>query len=124
VAASFASRTMRWGGIIILLFVIWHLADLTWGWANPDFVRGDVYNNIDASLSRWPVTLLYIVANLALGAHLSHGAWSLFQSLGVNNPRYNAAKIVLARSFAAIAVIGNVSFPIAVQLGIIAGHSG
>lgn len=119
VAASFASRTMRWTGIIVILFLFWHLADFTWGWVNPGFVRGDVYRNVTASLERVPVTILYVVANLALGVHLFHGAWSLFQSLGVNNPKYNKARKVFAWSFAAIIVIGNVSFPIAVQLGII-----
>ena len=87
--ASFASRTMRWTGIIVLLFIIWHLADLTWGWANPDFVKGAVYYNIDQSLSRLPVAALYIVANIALGIHLFHGTWSLFQSMGWSNPRFN-----------------------------------
>lgn len=119
IAASFASRTMRWGGIIILLFLIWHLADLTWGWANPDFVRGEAYHNVSTSLSRVPVTVLYIVANLALGFHLSHGAWSIFQSLGINNPKYNNARRWFARGFAAIVVIGNISFPIAIQMGIV-----
>lgn len=119
IAASFASRTMRWGGIIIFLFLFWHLADLTWGFANPDFVRGAAYDNVAASLSRVPVTILYVVANLALGLHISHGAWSIFQSLGINNPKYNNARRIFARSFAAIIVIGNVSFPIAVQLGIV-----
>ena len=73
-AANFASRTMRWTGVIVLLFLAWHLADLTWGWVNPDFVRGDVYDNVVASLERVPVALLYIVANIALGLHLFHGA--------------------------------------------------
>jgi len=119
IAASFASRTMRWGGLIILLFLIWHLADLTWGFANPEFVRGDAYDNVTASLQRVPVTILYVVANIALGFHISHGAWSIFQSLGINNPKYNAARRAFARSFAAIIVIGNVSFPVAIQLGIV-----
>ena len=60
VAADFAARTMRWTGIIVLLFLFFHLADLTWGWFNPDFVRGEVYRNVDASLSRIPVAILYI----------------------------------------------------------------
>ncbi|MFN8016197.1 MAG: succinate dehydrogenase cytochrome b subunit [Acidimicrobiia bacterium] len=119
IAANFASRTMRWGGIIILLFLIWHLADLTWGFANPDFVRGQAYENVSQSLQRVPVTILYIVANLALGVHLFHGAWSIFQSLGINNPKYNNARKWFARGFAAIIVIGNISFPIAIQLGIV-----
>jgi succinate dehydrogenase / fumarate reductase cytochrome b subunit len=118
-AANFASRTMRWGGIIIILFLFWHLADLTWGWFNPDFVRGDAYRNVSASLQRVPVTALYVVANIALGVHIFHGAWSIFQSLGVNNPKYNNARKIFARVFAAIIVIGNVSFPIAIQLGVV-----
>lgn len=119
IAASFASRTMRWGGIIILLFLFWHLADLTWGFANPDFVRGHAYDNVAQSLQRVPITALYIVANLALGFHLSHGAWSLFQSLGINNPKYNSARRWFARGFATVIVLGNISFPVAVQLGIV-----
>jgi succinate dehydrogenase / fumarate reductase cytochrome b subunit len=119
VAADFAARTMRWTGIIVLLFLIWHLADFTWGWVNPDFVRGAVYRNVDASLSRLPVAILYIVANIALGIHLFHGTWSLFQSLGWNSPRFNAWRRGLATAVATVIVVGNVSFPIAVQAGIV-----
>lgn len=117
--ANFASRTMRWTGIIVVLFLAWHLADLTWGWVNPDFVRGAVYRNVDASLSRIPVAALYIVANIALGIHLFHGTWSLFQSLGINSPRFNKWRQGLAAGIATIIVVGNVSFPIAVLSGVI-----
>jgi succinate dehydrogenase / fumarate reductase, cytochrome b subunit len=119
VAADFAARTMRWTGIIVLLFLFWHLADFTWGWFNPGFVRGDVYRNVDASLSRVPVSVLYIVANIALGIHLFHGTWSLFQSMGWNNPRFNQWRRSLAAGVATIIVVGNVSFPIAIMAGII-----
>jgi succinate dehydrogenase / fumarate reductase cytochrome b subunit len=115
VAANFASRTMRWTGIIVILFVAWHLADLTWGFANPDFVRGDPYNNLVASFQRVPVAILYIVAMAALAVHIFHGAWSLFQSLGWNNPRFNRWRLYFARGFAAVIFIGNCSFPILVQ---------
>ena len=117
--ANFASRTMRWTGIIVLLFLFWHLADFTWGWFNPDYARGEVYRNVDASLSRLPVAALYIVANIALGIHLFHGTWSLFQSMGWNNPRFNEWRRGLAAGVATIIVVGNVSFPIAVIAGII-----
>jgi succinate dehydrogenase / fumarate reductase cytochrome b subunit len=117
--ANFASRTMRWTGGIVALFVLWHLADLTWGWANPGYVRGDVYRNVDASLSRIPVAALYIVANIALGVHLFHGAWSLFQSMGWSNPRFNKWRRGFAIGFATLIVVGNVSFPIAVLAGIV-----
>jgi succinate dehydrogenase / fumarate reductase cytochrome b subunit len=118
-AANFASRTMRVTGVIVALFVIWHLMDLTWGWVNPDFESGAAYENVVASLSRVPVAILYIVANLALGVHLYHGGWSLFQSLGWNNPRFNSVRRYAATAFAAIVVIGNISFPIAVLAGIV-----
>ena len=89
VAANFASRTMRWTGVIVGLFVIFHLLDLTWGTANPNFVRGDPYDNLFDGFERVPVAIVYILANIALGVHLFHGVWSMFQSLGWNNPRFN-----------------------------------
>ena len=113
VAASFASRTMRVTGVIFSLFLLFHLADLTWGWFNPGFVRGEVMRNLHASLSRVPVAILYILGNLALGIHLSHGLWSMFQSLGWNNPRFNSWRRGFARGFAALIVIGNLSFVVA-----------
>jgi succinate dehydrogenase / fumarate reductase cytochrome b subunit len=66
-----------------------------------------------------PVAALYVVANLALGVHLFHGAWSLFQSIGANSPRFNRWRRAFATGFAAVVVAGNVSFPIAVLAGII-----
>ena len=80
---------MRWTGVIVALFVVFHLLDLTWGSANPNFVRGDPYDNLFNSFERVPVAIVYIVAMLALGFHIFHGAWSMFQSLGLNNPRWN-----------------------------------
>lgn len=117
--ASFASRTMRLTGIVFALFLLWHLADLTWGWVNPDFVRGAAYENLDRSLSRIPVAILYIVANIALGIHLFHGAWSIFQSMGWANPKFNKWRRGFATGLATIVVVGNVSFPVAVLAGIV-----
>lgn len=117
--ASFASRSMRWTGSIVAIFIVWHLADLTWGFVHPDHVVGAAYYNIDQSLSRIPVALLYIVGNVALGIHLFHGVWSLFQSLGWNNPRFNAWRRYIAVGSAALIVAGNVSFPIAVMAGVV-----
>ena len=74
VAANFASRTMRWTGIIVALFVVFHLLDLTWGSANPHFVRGDPYDNLFYSFERVPVAIAYIVAMLALAASTSSTA--------------------------------------------------
>ena len=119
IAANFASRTMRWTGIIVILFVVFHLADLTWGSANPDFERGDVYHNMVYSFSRDPVAAIYIVANLALAVHIYHGAWSLFASLGVSNPRIVRFRRRFAVAFAGIILVGNVSFPIMTLAGVI-----
>ncbi len=122
--ASLASRSMRLSGIVVFAFIVWHLLDLTFGVVNTvgtdgEFVRTEVYANVVRSFERWPVALFYIVANLLLGLHLSHGAWSIFQSLGWNNPRFNAWRRAFASGFAAVVVIGNVSFPIAVLIGVV-----
>jgi succinate dehydrogenase / fumarate reductase cytochrome b subunit len=120
VAATYASRTMRWTGPIIALFILYHLADLTWGWwLDDDFVPGDPYHNVAESLGNLPVAILYIVANVALAWHIFHGAWSMFQSLGVNNPRYNHLRRSLATLVAGLILVGNLSFPILTQAGLI-----
>ena len=119
IAANFASRTMRWTGPIILLYVLFHLADLTWGWVDNDWVRGDVYNNVYSSMSALPIALIYIAANIALAIHIFHGAWSMFQSLGINNPKYNSLRRGIAQGLAGLILVGNLSFPLAVQFGLI-----
>ena len=119
VAATFAARSMRWTGVIVLLFIVYHLLDLTFGPANPNFQQAMPYENTIASFKRWPVALFYIVANLALGVHLYHGAWSLFQSVGWNRRRFNPWRRTFATAFAAIIVAGNVSFPLAVMTGVL-----
>ena len=124
VASNYASRTMRWTGTIVLLFLAYHLADLTWGVPSPPateaFERGEIYNNLVASLERPVTAIIYTVANLALGLHMYHGTWSLFQSIGMNNPRYNHVRRWLAALLALVVVVGNLSIVFAVQVGIIA----
>jgi succinate dehydrogenase / fumarate reductase, cytochrome b subunit len=119
VAADFAARTMRWTGVIVLLFVAYHLADLTFGWVNPAAEGATVYEKVVASFSNPAIAAFYIVANLALGVHLYHGGWSLFQSMGWNNRRFNHWRRAFAVGFAVFVTLGNLSFPIAVQVGII-----
>jgi succinate dehydrogenase / fumarate reductase cytochrome b subunit len=117
-AVNFASRSMRWTGAIILLYLFFHLADLTWGWWLGDtYVRGDVYHNLTESLTSIPVAIIYIVANVALSIHIFHGVYSMFQSLGINSPSINKMRRNLAGGLATIILIGNLSFPIAAMTG-------
>lgn len=121
VVASYASRTMRWGGVIILLFIIYHLLHLTFGAhvAPQTFIENDPYHNVVAGFQIWWVSAFYILANIALGLHLYHGLWSMFNSLGLNHARFNPWRRYFAIAFAVIIAGGNISMPIAVLLGII-----
>lgn len=122
--ADFASRSMRWTGVIVLLYIVFHIADITLGAqpAAPEaWAYGAVLANTVASLSRPAVAAFYLLANVALGVHLYHGGWSLFQTLGVT-PSGTATsdwRRAFAIGFAAVVVIGNVSFPIAILTGIV-----
>lgn len=117
--ASYASRTMRWGGVIILLFVIYHLLHLTTGQAHHDFREGDVYYNLVSGFRIWWVAAVYIIANLALGLHLYHGVWSMFSSLGVTHKRFENWRRLFATAFAVLITVGNLSFPLSVLLGFV-----
>lgn len=119
IAATYASRTMRWGGIIILLYLVFHLADLTWGFANPDFIRGDIYHNLGVSLRRPIVWIAYVAAQGALALHIWHGSWSLFQSLGLNNPRFNRFRRTFASGLTTIIVAGYLVVPVAIAVNLI-----
>ena len=112
VAVNFASRSMRYTGIIVFAYIVFHLLDLTIGTVNPDFVEGAVHDNMIASMQRCPVAIAYIIANIAVAVHLYHGTWSMFQSMGLNNPRYNAARKYFALGVSSLIGVGNVLFPI------------
>jgi succinate dehydrogenase / fumarate reductase cytochrome b subunit len=117
--SSYASRTMRWSGVIILAFVIYHLMHFTFGNVHPDFVEGDVYHNVVAGFRVWPVSVFYVIAMVLLGFHLNHGAWSMFHTLGLSNPRYRKAAQAFAAVFSILVVLGNISFPLAVLFGFV-----
>ncbi|MGQ0615900.1 MAG: succinate dehydrogenase cytochrome b subunit [Acidimicrobiia bacterium] len=119
VAANWASRTMRYTGIIVILYLVFHLADLTWGTANGSFVRGDPFNNMVNSFRRPAIAGLYQTANMALGIHMFHGAYSFLQTLGWNRPRFNRWRVWVARLFALGVAGANLGFPAAVQVRII-----
>jgi succinate dehydrogenase cytochrome b subunit len=117
--STWASRTMRWSGVVLLVFIVYHLLDLTFGVVNPAFEEGRIYHNVVASFRSVPVSLFYIVAMLLLWSHLRHGVWSMLRTLGLSHPRYEQLAHRLAGVFATIVVAGNVSFPLAVLFGVV-----
>lgn len=119
VESSYASRTMIWSGPILGLFVIYHLLHLTTGTAHPSFVHGDVYHNVVAGFSQWPVSLFYVVAMLALGLHMYHGVWSMLQTLGASHPKWNPLRRAFAIGATLVVVAGNISIPVAVLAGVV-----
>ena len=117
--STYASRTMRWGGPILLIFIVYHLLHLTTGSVHGDFVAGDVYHNVIAGFSVWWVAGFYIFAQLVLGLHLYHGVWSMLQTLGLSHPSYNRMRKGIAILVALVIVSGNISFPVAVLTGVV-----
>jgi succinate dehydrogenase / fumarate reductase, cytochrome b subunit len=119
VVQTYASRTMRWGGVIIGLFVIWHILDLTTGTVNPLPGDASAYMKLVASFDRWYVALFYVLAVVALGFHIRHGLWSAIQTLGGNSAlRQNALK-GLAFAVAAVVTIGFAIVPLSVMFGLV-----
>ncbi len=119
VQADPAASTMRWGGVALALFVVFHLAHFTWGWLHPGYtyVRGDVYHNLVEGFQVWWITAVYLVAMVALALHIYHGTWSIFQTFGVNNRRWDRRIRRGATAVAVFVLVGNCSIPIAVLAG-------
>jgi succinate dehydrogenase / fumarate reductase cytochrome b subunit len=115
--STYASRTMRWGGVILFAFIVFHVLHLTLGRFHPDYRPGDVYHNLVAGFQVWPVAAFYVVAMVLLALHLDHGVWSLCQTLGLSHPRYKRWARRAARAFALLILVGNCSFPVAVLAG-------
>ncbi len=118
-ASTYASRTMKYGGVVILLFIVYHLLHFTFGNAHPAFNPDDVYANVVTGFRVVPVALFYIAAQLALGLHLRHGVWSLFQSAGIHGVRLEGQLKLGAAAFAAFVTLGNISIPVAVLAGLV-----
>ena len=118
-ASSLASRSMLLGGIVILAFVLFHLAHLTFGWIEPDtFEHGHVYANVFHSFQKPLFVAIYVVALLFLGLHLYHGLWSLTQTLGIDRPDRNLALRSGAKALAIIITIGFMAVPVGIIAGI------
>ena len=118
-AATITSRTMFWTGPMIGLFVVYHLLHLTVGSVHPSFSHTDVYSNLVTAFSNPAVSIFYILAMVALGFHLFHGAFSLFQTLGLKTPKYEKPLKVVLMAVSTVIVVVNISFPIAVLAGLV-----
>jgi succinate dehydrogenase / fumarate reductase cytochrome b subunit len=120
-ASSYASRTMYWSGPIILAFVIYHLLHLTAGVIHPggEFVEGDVYHNVVAGFQVWYVSAWYVFSMILLAFHIRHGAWSMFQSVGINHPRHTPILKKTAAILAIVIAAGYISIPVSIMLGLV-----
>ncbi len=119
--ATWASRTMRWGGALLLFFIVLHIMHFTTGTVRPtgSFSEGDVYGNVIGSFRIWWVTLFYVVSMIALGLHLYHGAWSSVRSLGISQPSKDPLHRSVALAIAVIVWLGFTAIPVAVFAGLI-----
>jgi succinate dehydrogenase / fumarate reductase cytochrome b subunit len=122
ISSSYASKTMMWSGPLLFLFIAYHLAHFTYpGVAFGSYAHSthDVYANVINGFSVPWVSSLYIAAQIALGVHLYHGAWSLLQSLGLSNPLHNERWRNLARTLAMAVMIANITIPLGVVFGVV-----
>ncbi|WP_079049343.1 succinate dehydrogenase [Streptomyces torulosus] len=118
--ASYATRTMRWGGVILGLFIVWHILDLTTGTVHPNgFQSGHPYQNVIDTFSTWYGNVIYLVAMLALGLHIRHGFWSAAQTLGAGSRTRDRALKAIANVLALVLTLGFVSVPVAVMTGVV-----
>ena len=120
IETSWAARTMRWGGVLLVAFIVFHLLHLTGGvvgFGAGQFKHLAVYQNVVAAFAVWPVAVFYIVAMGALCLHLSHGIWSMLQTLGWNTARNEATLKIISQVIAIVVFIGFTSVPVAVMTG-------
>lgn len=128
--STYAARTMMWSGPIIAFFVIYHILHLTTGTVHHDFNRGlpvgaggmDVHYNLVTAFQRWPVSLAYVIAMLALGLHLSHGVWSMLQTVGINRPHWEPGLRKLSVLFGVLISAGFIAVPFSIFVGWVRLH--
>ncbi|WP_369136807.1 succinate dehydrogenase cytochrome b subunit [Modestobacter versicolor] len=119
VQQSFASRTVRWGGVIIALFIIWHILDLTFGAVNPAGSDATPYDRLVASFQNIPITLFYVLALVLLGLHLRHGVFAATQTLGQTNKRRERAVNGIAYAVSGVITVGFLIVPLSIAFGLI-----
>lgn len=118
---TFTARTMIVTGVVLLAFIIFHILDLTIGAAvaPASFEHGEAYANLVASFSRPAVAIWYIIAQLALLLHLSHGLWTATSDLGITGARWRKVLLFLSGLIPLLVVVGNIAIPVAVLTGVV-----
>jgi len=119
VSFSYASSTMRWGGVILAAFVLYHILHLTTGTVHSGFVPHDVYHNVVTGFSVWWASLAYVVAMIPLGFHMYHGLWSMTQTLAIDNPKIVRWRRPFSAVVALVVVAGNIPIAVAVLAGFV-----
>jgi succinate dehydrogenase / fumarate reductase cytochrome b subunit len=117
--STWASRTIRWGGVLILVFLVYHILHFTLGTVHTSFVEGDPYHNVATGFSSPVVVLFYELVMVAIGLHLYHGIWSSGRSLGVSAPSPHPIRRQLALALSVIVWAGFAVIPLAVYGGVI-----
>ena len=119
--ADYAAVTIRYGGLAIFLFLLYHLAHFTWGVraVHPDFIPGDTYHNLVVGFQNPLNVILYLIALVAVGLHLYHGSWSMFQTLGFNNQKYDSSLRALALALGVLIPLGFATAPLGVLFGFV-----
>jgi len=117
--STYAARTMIWSGPILALFIVYHLMHFTIGNVHPKFDEHDAYRNVVIGFSSLPVVAAYLIAMGCLCLHLSHGVWSLLQTIGVNRPNWECALRRLAILYGVGVCAGFISIPLAVLFKIV-----
>ena len=117
--STFASRTIRWGGLLILFFLVYHILHFTTGTAHPAFVEGDPHGNVVRAFRVPWVAALYVVAMAAVGLHLFHGTWSAFRSLGLTRPSQHPLRHKTSLLVAGVIWFGFTIIPLAVLAGLV-----
>lgn len=126
VSSSFASRTMAYTGILILVYVMYHLSHFTLGGAHSEYFsyvdsagRHDVYRMVVESFQQPIISASYIIAMIVTGLHLNHAVSSAFQTLGLNHPRYTPLINSMGPALGIILMLGFISIPVAILTGIV-----
>ena len=120
IETTFAARMMRWGGGLLVAFIIFHLLHLTAGavgFRAGQFRHLAVYQNVVAAFAIWPIALFYVVAMAALCLHLYHGIWSMLQTLGWNTAKNEKMLKISSRVIAIVVFFGFSSVPVSVLAG-------